>query len=111
MATAIPHDRITREGTLPPAGVQSDSAADFTIPTNDGNKVLVVHNAGGVAAVLHVVPQQTYGGLELAAQVLTVAPGATEYFGPWPPALFNDDSAAVEILQVSGVATLFSLGI
>lgn len=109
--TPLPHERVTRAGVEAPTAVLSDSAAGFTIPANDGNKVLVVTNGGAVAAVLHVEPQQTYGGLELAAQVLTVAAGETVYFGPWPPALFNTSGGAVEVTPISGVASLFTLGI
>lgn len=112
MATsAINHTRITRDGIAAPAVVSTTSFSDFTIPDNDGNKVLVLHNTGGTDATIEVVPQQTYGGLLLANQSCAVPAGATRFFGPWPPALFNDENGDVVLIAGVGTVDLYTLGI
>lgn len=91
--------------------VAATSASDFSIPANDGNKVLVLVNSSGSAATVEVVPQHTYGGLILASQICECPAGATRYFGPWPPALFNDENGDVVIAAGSGSVSLYTWGI
>lgn len=109
----IPYERITRAGVEAPSPVSTAEFSDFVLEANDGNKWIVVTNGSADAATLLVIPQQTFGGLDLQPQECSVAAGHTEYFGPWPPALFNDARGAVQITtgEGAGTLTLYAQGI
>lgn len=64
---------------------------------NDGDTIMIVTNGSGGSLTVTLPPGGTPGGLTLSDVTGTVADGATEAFGPFPPSLYNDSSGYVQV--------------
>lgn len=100
---AIPILLVTRDGAPLPAAITSDGTAQ-TIEDNDGNVAIEVQNPTGGDLTISVKRTSVYPDGDAAEpKVSTISASTTEWVGPWPPAVFNDDSNRVTVTAATGL--------
>ena len=105
--TIIPLAVVTRDGVAVPDAVTDDGGSLF-IPDNDGNVILFVDNPGSVSASLTAIRTGEIGGDLMPPLVVEISAGEGEWFGPWPPAFFNDDDNEV-VFSLDSELTVYGL--
>lgn len=73
------------------------SVSDNYKVRNDGKIFLRVINGGASPCVVTIATPGTVGGLAIADQAVSVANGATELIGPFPPSIYNDGSGDLDV--------------
>jgi hypothetical protein len=93
---SIPILVVTGSGAALPGAITGAGVA-VTILDNDGNVVIEVSNPTAGPLNLSVARTATVAGEALDPKVVAVEAGATEWFGPYAPFLYNapDNSVAV----------------
>ena len=98
MATEIPFLVSSRDPEPLPSGV---SGSDLYIEDNDGNATVHVTNPTGSAVTISLVRQATIAGETLPNRTEDIGAGQDLWFGPLPPALYNDSNQQAHILDPS----------
>lgn len=102
MSVTLVHNLVSRPtGLADPAGVAPAGA--FVVPDNDGNLIVRAKNTGGSPADVTFTPQATIAGMSFADETYTLAAGATEWLGPFPPAIFNDSNGDLLGTAAAGI--------
>lgn len=88
------------------AGVSAAGSGDTFV--NTGNEVVVVKNGGGSPITVTVPIVATVDGQAVTDLTATVAAGATQLIGPFPPGIYNDTKVAGgnAALEYSGVTSV-----
>lgn len=98
---SIASQTATRDGVAPAA--QTAGAADLTLDANDGLALVEVSNPTGGDLTVTFAPTATVNGLSLSGSAKTVPAGATRWFGPFPPSLFNAEDGSVAVDADAGL--------
>ena len=103
----IPVNEIVRAGLAQPAQVTADSTLKHKIAGNDGQTFIEVVSTdpGGQTVTIQPSPSAGADGLTISPLVLSIAAGATKYFGPFRPATFNQDNVNKELWLDPSVST------
>lgn len=104
---AIPVNAIVREGLAQPAQVTADSGNKHYVEGNDGQVFIEIVSTDGSPRTVTVLPAPSASadGLTISPLVLTIAAGATGYFGPFKPSTFNQDMIAKQVWLDPSVST------
>lgn len=93
---------ISRAGLVATAAAAAGGGDTFP---NDGRTFLRVINGGGSSITVTITTTATLGGEAVADTAVAVANGVTRDIGPFPPAIYNNDSGQVAV-GYSGVTTV-----
>lgn len=106
--TDLPAIRVTQAGVAPSSVAGTVDGHKFL---NHGDTMLVVKNTGVGAHVVTVQTPAVEQGLAVADQTNSIAAGATEYMGPFPPELFNQGGVDANKVFIDYDATPAELSI
>lgn len=97
-------------GTNIATGLQNAPGVAYV--ANDGRTLLVIKNNAGTAVTGTLVTQKTglfkdgYGNIALSNETITIPSASTVLVGPFPPARWNTNLAAVQVslTQSTGIS-------
>lgn len=103
----IPINDIVRAGLAQPAQVTADATNNHYLDSNSGNVFIEVisSDAGSQTVTVKAGDAITTDGLTLSDLTLTVAAGATKYFGPFRPRTFKQSADSNRIYLNPSVST------